>query len=136
MTLLEFVNKYYGEIEAKYKKACFDNKHFNRFIVDDHIYGSIEDSISIEMCDTHIQNHTGSGKRSNTEEIFQGIFAYTKCNKNIGTYIKVAKNKVKILEQKNLYPYLNLAILLMTFQCSWKDATLWICETRQSITKR
>jgi len=89
------------KIQGDYKKAGFDNKRFNRFYPDDYTYGIIEDDINIEMCDLHVQNHTGSGKNSHTEEIFQGIFAYTKCNKNIGTYIKVSKNKIKILEQQN-----------------------------------
>jgi len=38
-------------------------------------------------------NILGSGKNSHTEEIFKGIFAYITCNKDIGTYIKILKNR-------------------------------------------
>lgn len=80
-----------------YQIANFDNKPFNRFYSDDHIEGFIDEEIFMKMCDLHIQRHTGKGKNSNTEEIFQGIFAHTKCNKDIETYIKISKNKFKIL---------------------------------------
>lgn len=84
-----------------YKLANFENKTFNRFYPDDYIEGFINEETFVKMADLHIQNHTGSGKSSHTEEIFQGIFAYTKCNKNLGTYIKVSRNKLKISTGKD-----------------------------------
>lgn len=84
-----------------YKIAEFDNKKFNRFYVDDFIEGNLDENIFLKMCDLHIQNHTGSGRNSHTEEIFQGLFSKTDCNKDINTVIKISKNKIKILNQEN-----------------------------------
>lgn len=89
------------EVQEDYKKANFDNKPFNRFYPDDYVEGFVDDETFIKLCDIHLQHITGSGKNRHTEEIFQGIFAHTKCGKDIGTYIKVSKNKMKILEQDN-----------------------------------
>ena len=89
------------EIQSNYKMAGFDNKEFNRFYVDDFIKGFLGDNIFLNMCDLHIQNHTGSGRNSHTEEIFQGLFCKTRCDKNINTVIKILKNRIKILKQEN-----------------------------------
>lgn len=84
-----------------YRSANFDNKTFNKFYCDDYIEGFITDDIYLKMTDVHIRRETGSGKNRHVEEIFQGLFAITKCNKNIGTTVKTSKNKMKILEKKD-----------------------------------
>jgi len=84
-----------------YKQAEFDNRKFNRFYPDDYIEGYLEEGTFVQMCDLHIQNETGSGKNRTVVELFQGIFAHTRCSKDIGTYIKISKNKSKILEKQD-----------------------------------
>ena len=88
-------------IQTDYELAKFDNKRFNRFYADDYIEGFMNDDIFIKAVDLHIQNETGSGRSRHVEEIFQGIFASTKCNKDIKTFVKISKNKLKILDRKN-----------------------------------
>ena len=84
-----------------YKQAEFDKKSFNRFAQDDYIEGFLDDETFIKMSDLHIQKRTGSGESKHIEEIFHGIFAHTRCNKDIGTYIKISKNKFKILQKQD-----------------------------------
>ena len=91
---------YNNECKGKYTDAKFDNHPFNRFYSDDHIEGMLDNQIYINAADIEITNHVGSGKNSYIEYVFNGIFAYTKCTKDIGTSVKVYKNKVKILNNK------------------------------------
>lgn len=87
-----------SQIQKDYKEANFENRSFNRFSADDYIEGNLDTDITIELVDIHLQNVTGSGRSRHTEEIFQGIFGLSKCNKNINTYIKVSKNKFKLFD--------------------------------------
>lgn len=88
-------------VESDYRIANFDNKVFNRFFPDDYIEGFIDDNTFIKMCDLHIQHHYGSGKNSQTDEVFQGLFAHTKTGTNLGTYVKVSKNDLKLIKHKD-----------------------------------
>jgi len=88
-------------IEADYMNAKFDNKEYNRFYADDYLEGFVNEENFIKMCDLNIQYYAIRGKYSRKEEIFQGIFAQTRCGKNIGTYVKISKNKVKILKKSD-----------------------------------
>ena len=88
-------------MESDYKRANFDNNWFNRFYPDDYIEGFLDDDLFIKMGNLHIQKHTGSGKNSRTEELFNGMFAHMSCGKDIRTYIKISKNKLKIFGQNN-----------------------------------
>jgi len=87
-------------MEDDYKKASFDNKVFNRFYPDDYIEGLLNNEFFVKMSDLHIQHHVKSGKHSHTYEVFQGIFVQTGCNKDIGTYIKISKNQLKMFGQQ------------------------------------
>ena len=87
-----------SQIQKDYKEANFENRSFNRFSADDYIKGNLDTDITIKLVDIHLQNVTGSGRNRHTEEIFQGIFGLSKCNKNINTYIKVSKNKFKLFD--------------------------------------
>lgn len=88
-------------MEDDYKKASFDNKVFNRFHPDDYIEGLLNNEILVKMSDLHIQHHVKSGKHSHTYEVFQGIFVQTECSKDIGTYIKISKNQLKMFGQQD-----------------------------------
>lgn len=85
----------------KYVKAEFDKERFNRFYPDDYVEGLIEDKIFLKMWDLRILNVTHSGKHTNTKEVFKGIFGYTNCDKNIETYVTIAKNKVKLVHKED-----------------------------------
>lgn len=87
-------------VQKEYEQASFDKKKFNRFYVDDHIEGNLDDVTCANMYDIHIQNVVRSGKHTHTEEIYKGIFAISNCNKDIGTMVKISKNKIKILSNK------------------------------------
>ncbi len=91
------------ELNAKeeYLMANFEDKRFNRFYDDDYISGTIDENVHINMCDLHIQNVTGGGRNRHTEEIFQGLFCKTNCNKNINTVIEITRNKIKFLNNQN-----------------------------------
>ncbi len=88
-------------MEDDYKKASFDNRVFNRFHQDDYIEGILNNEVLVKMSDLHIQHHVKSGKHSHTYEVFQGIFVQTECNKDIGTYIKISKNQLKMFGQQD-----------------------------------
>lgn len=104
---LKFNNKNINSemIEHTYKIANFDNKSFNIFKTDDYIEGQLEDNIYAKMSDLHIQRrevYYDDGKRKERIiEIFQGMFVETECNKDIETYIKISKNKLKIFGQQD-----------------------------------
>ena len=84
------------EFYKEYINANFDNSIFNHFYADDFLEGDLDNSISLNLADLRIQHTTGSGKNSQTITLFQGIFAYTECQKDIGTYIKISKNSAKL----------------------------------------
>ena len=113
----EFIKLVSAEIEYKtssfdtdvivgnYKRANFDSKIFNKFDIDDYIVGKLEDNVYVEISDLNIQKkeiYYHKGRRKETIiEIFKGIFSKTECDKDIGTYIKISKNKLKVFEQYN-----------------------------------
>lgn len=88
----EDIQNAYG-LETEYRQANFDNKRFNRFMADDYIEGNLDERTFVKMGDLDIKNDTGSGKNRNVEHVFEGIFAITTCDKNIGTYVKITKDK-------------------------------------------
>lgn len=83
-------------IEEAYREARFDNKVFNWFHVEEYIDGLLEEDMLVKMSDLRIKYLTDN----NTFEKFQGIFVQTECDKNIGTYLKISKNKLKIFEKQ------------------------------------
>ncbi len=85
-----------SNLSEEYRIANFDNNSFNNFYNDDCIEGNIEDNIYINATDIYVEKITGSGKNRTVEELFKGIFTYTKTNKNINSFIKISKNKYHI----------------------------------------
>lgn len=88
-------------MREEYRRADFDNEYYNRFYQDDYIEGFLDEENHIKMCDLLIQHHTSNGKQSHTYEVFNGLFLITECNKNIGTNIKISRNKMKIFDSNN-----------------------------------
>lgn len=89
-----------SQIMYNYKLAGFDNNIFNRFFADDYIEGFIENDVFIKMSDIKVQYET-RGKNNSVRTLFEGIFAMTNSNKNIGTTVKIIKDKFKILDKKD-----------------------------------
>lgn len=86
----------------EYKVANFDKKTYNRFSVNDHIYGSVEGSV-IRVWDLNVKKVTGSGKYKEIQDIFQGIFATAECTNNIEGTVKISRNnQVKSENRINL----------------------------------
>lgn len=93
------------KIKEEYKEANFNNESFNEFYADDYIQGQLDDKYYTQMSDLNVQRkevyyHKGQ-RRETTIEIFKGIFAKTECDKDIGTYIKISKNQLKLFRNKN-----------------------------------
>lgn len=87
------------KMREDYRTAGFDKKMFTSFDSNDYVEGFVDDEIFIKLCDVHVQFRENKNKC--TEELFKGIFAHTKCGKDIQTEIKITKNKIKILEQEH-----------------------------------
>jgi len=92
-------------LREEYKNANFNNESFNTFYADDYIYGQLDDKYYTQMSDLNIQRkevHHHNGRRTETTiEIFKGIFSKTECDKDIGTYIKISKNQLKLFRNKD-----------------------------------
>lgn len=110
-------------ISEEYKKAGFDNKKINKIYTSDYIEGFIDKDIFIKMCEVDVEyqfktttdieigsnmqkilkkEKLQSTKIHYSEEIFQGIFAQTKCAINVESYIKISKNKIDILQNNRV----------------------------------
>jgi len=87
-----------GPLVDEYKAANFDDKSFNNLYNDDNIEGYIEDNIYIKANDIRVEKIYGGGRYESVDELFKGIFASTKTNKNINSFIKISKNKHHIFD--------------------------------------
>ena len=87
------------EARKSYEKANFDGRTFNRFFTDDYIQGNTENDVKFQMCDINVQQVTRSGKHTNVETLFQGMFAYMDCKKTLNTYIRITNKNVGNLDE-------------------------------------
>jgi len=87
-----------GPLVDEYKAANFDDKSFNNLYNDDNSEGYIEDNIYIKANDIRVEKIYGGGRYESVDELFKGIFASTKTNKNINSFIKISKNKHHIFD--------------------------------------
>ena len=76
-----------------YKSANFDNANSLALFSDDCIKGFLDNEIFINMCDLSV-HYDGSHR-------FYGIFAHSKCNKDIGTFVKVSINNTATSPKKD-----------------------------------
>ena len=76
-------------MESEYVKAHFEDEEPIFFQADDFISGNLENDIQINMTDLAIKVQDNK----NNVQVFLGMFVYFRCNKNIGTYIEILKNK-------------------------------------------
>lgn len=82
-----------------YGLANFDNKKFNNYEADDYIEGNIDENSFFKMCEMHIQYIDNS--RNTIENLFKGIFANIQSDRDIGTYIKITRDKLKIKSRED-----------------------------------
>lgn len=87
-------------IENVYRKANFDEIPFNNYYEDDYIEGFLDENTYIQLADISAQYKSSTDKHK--EELFKGIFAFTKSIKNINTSIKIKKDKLNISNNTNL----------------------------------
>ena len=95
----------YQQLLKNYKTANFTNEPIHVFEPDDYITGFLDNETYVEICDLNVKRKVDQYYRNgrNIEhfvQIFQGIFIKTECISNIGTHIKISKNKLKIFENK------------------------------------
>lgn len=92
------------EVKYDYIDANFDNKKFNIFLHDDYIEGHLNENIIAKISDICVKYERKNGEARFAEELFEelfnGLFVSTNCNKNINNTIKISRNKLKILEHK------------------------------------
>ena len=86
-----------SEIEKDYNGAKF-NKPYLIFSITDCIEGFISDKIYIKLVYIFAKKRV---KNINPQDVFAGVFASTKCDKDIKTYVKISKNRQKIIEKEN-----------------------------------
>ena len=88
-----------NEYLYRYKDAEFDDKYFNMFNANDYTEGYITENIFIGISDLNIQNRIKRGRRrSAIFPVFEGIFVYSECNKNINSIIKVIRKEDEKIE--------------------------------------
>lgn len=78
-----------------YAKAGFDVTTYNRSNVDDYIFGSLEDELTISMADLQLKRETGSGKNRRVIKVFAGVFVDITATKNVDATIKILANTNK-----------------------------------------
>ena len=79
-------------LQREFIKSKIETHCFNRYNCTDYIEGKLTDNVFIKMVDIDVKNVTGSGRSRNVEQIFEGIFAVAKGNKNINGYVKISRN--------------------------------------------
>lgn len=98
-------NLNYQQLLNNYKTANFTNEPVNLFEPDDYITGFLDDETYVEICDLNVKRkvdeyYKNGRKVKNFVQTFQGIFVKTACINNIGTHIKISKNKLKFFKNK------------------------------------
>lgn len=96
------VNHY--KIKQKYIEAKFEEKDFDVFYTYNYIEGYLNNKTLFEMSNIFVREIY----RRHMEDIFKGIFAFAKSSKDIGTYIKISKDKIKILDENGRMKFNNL----------------------------
>lgn len=84
-------------ISQHYLNASFDSTLFNKFGYDDYIEGYLTQNLYAQIADIRVTYITRSNNSEFSEELFWGIFTIIKCNKNIESFIQIAKNEFKFM---------------------------------------
>lgn len=94
-----------SSINQVYQQAKFDNCAFNRFYADDYLEGFLSQNVYIKMSDLDVEYETGSTDNSGSSRtiVFQGLFAMTNCNIDIGTNIKIKRHEIRVFDSKDRF---------------------------------
>ena len=96
-TNLTFNDNCDQRITSVFEEAGFNIDDYNDLRAEDSIEGYIDENIMIHACDFSAEYK----KDSKSITIFEGVFAYTKCTKNIESCIRIAPNALKLYNSKN-----------------------------------
>lgn len=90
-----------SSIEKDYSNASFDTLEYNNFFADDYLEGFLDDSTFLNLSDLRIEHTYYNGSEKKTVTRFSGIFAYTNCTKDIGTFIKISLDKLNSINKSD-----------------------------------
>lgn len=83
-----------GKFLQRYKDAKLDENVYYDFNSDDYIEGFLTDDIFIEMADFNVT----TTPKDKAVPIFEGVFAYIKCDITTNRIIKICRNEEKFFE--------------------------------------
>ena len=88
----------------KYDNANFDVMTYNKFKIDDYIRGKVDYKIPFTITDIHLRKVT-KGRYGERRTVFQGLFAWSTCEKSIFSNIRINKHSIikegKVLKMNN-----------------------------------
>lgn len=89
------------DMKNKYLVSDFETKAFNRFESEDYVDGKIDGHIYAEIAELNVDYAFKKKKRKFREDLFKGMFAVIRSEKDIGAWVKVTKNKFKLFAVRN-----------------------------------
>ena len=89
------------DMKNKYLVSDFEKKAFNRFSSEDYVDGKIDGKIYAEIAELDVDYAFKKKKRRFREDLFKGMFAVIRSEKDLGAWVKVTKNGFKFFISKN-----------------------------------
>ena len=89
------------DMKNKYLVSDFEKKAFNRFSSEDYVDGKIDGKTYVEIAELNVDFAFTKKKRKYREDLFKGMFAVVRSEKDIGAWVKVEKNKFNLFISKN-----------------------------------
>ncbi len=89
------------DMKNKYLVSDFEKKAFNRFSSEDYVDGKIDGKIYTEIAELDVDYAFKKKKRRFREDLFKGMFAVIRSEKDLGAWVKVTKNGFKFFISKN-----------------------------------
>ena len=89
------------DMKNKYLVSDFEKKAFNRFSSEDYVDGKIDGKIYAEIAELDVDYAFKKKKRKFREDLFKGMFAVIRSEKDLSAWVKVTKNKFKFFMSKN-----------------------------------
>ena len=89
------------DMKNKYLVSDFEKKAFNRFSSEDYVDGKIDGKIYAEIAELDVDYAFTKKKRKFREDLFKGMFAVIRSEKDLSAWVKVTKNKFKFFMSRN-----------------------------------
>ena len=89
------------DMKNKYLVSDFEKKAFNRFSSEDYVDGKIDGKIYAEIAELDVDYAFKKKKRKFREDLFKGMFAVIRSEKDLSAWVKVTKNKFKFFMSRN-----------------------------------